>query len=83
MDYFDIVAGVQQGDILVPYLFLICLDYVLIMSIDKRKENGFKLTKERSRRYLAKTITKADDADDLALLASALDQGETLLHSLE
>ena len=25
-DFFDIVAGVLQGDALAPYLFLICLD---------------------------------------------------------
>ena len=25
-DYFDIIAGVLQGDTLVPYLFNICLD---------------------------------------------------------
>ena len=49
-DYFDIVAGVLQGDILAPYLFIICLDYVLRTSIDKIKENSFKLTKERSKR---------------------------------
>ena len=53
-DYFDIVAGVLQGDTLAPYLFIICLDYILRTSIDKIKENGFKLTKERSRRYPAK-----------------------------
>ena len=52
-DYVDIVAGVLQGDTLASYLFIICLDYVLKMSIDKMKENGFKLTKERSRRYPA------------------------------
>ena len=82
-DYFDIVAGVLQGDTLVPYLFIICLDYVLRRPVDKIKENGFKLTKERSRRYPAKTITDADYADDIALLANAPAQAETLLHSLE
>ena len=25
-DFFDIVAGVQLGDTLAPYLFIICLD---------------------------------------------------------
>ena len=42
-DYFNIVAGVLQGDTLAPYLFIICLDYVLRTSIDLMKENGFKL----------------------------------------
>ena len=82
-DYFDIVAGVLQGDTLAPYLFITCLDYVLRTSIDKMKENDFKLTKERSRRYPAQTITGADYADAIALLANTPDQAETLLHSLE
>ena len=66
--YFDIVAGVLQGDTLAPYLFIICLEYVLRTSIDKMKDNGFKLTKERSRNYPALTITDADCAYDIALL---------------
>ena len=82
-DNFDIVAGVLQGDTLAPYLFIIYLDYVLRTSIDKIKENGFKLTKERSRRCPTKTITDADYAVDIALLANASTQAETLLHSLE
>ena len=82
-EYFDIVAGVLQGDTLAPYLFIICLDYVLRTSIDKIKENGFELTKKRSRRYPATTITDADYADDIAILANTPDQAETLLHSLE
>ena len=53
------------------------------MSIDKIKENVFKLTKERSRRYPAKSITDADYADDITLLANTPAQAETLLHSLE
>ena len=82
-DYFDIVAGVLQGDTLPPYLFIICLNYVLRTSIDKIKENGFKLTKERSRSYHAKTITDTDYADDIAFLTNARAQIETLLHRLE
>ena len=82
-DYFDIVAGVLQGDTLAPYLFIICLDYVLRTSIDNIRENGFELTKKRSRRYPAKTITDADYADDIALLANTPNQAETLLHSSE
>ena len=82
-EYFDIVARVLQGDTLAPYLFIIWLDFVLRTSIDKIKENGFKLTKKRSRKYPAKTITDADYADDIALLANTPNQAETLLHSLE
>ena len=83
IDYFDILAGVQQGDTLAPYLFIICLEYVFRTSIDKMKENSFTLTKERSRRYPAKTITDADNADDIALQTNSPAQAETLLHSLE
>ena len=56
---------------------------MLRTSIDEIKGNGFKLTKERSRRYPAQTITDADYADDVALLANTPAQAETLLHSLE
>ena len=81
--YFDIVAGVLQGDTLAVYLFIICLDYVLRTSTDKVRENGSELTKKRSRKYPAKTITDADYADDMAILANTPNQAETLLHSLE
>ena len=79
-EYFDIVAGVLQVDALAPYLFII---YALRTSIDKIRENGFELTKKRGRMYLTKTITDADYADDIAILANTLNQAETLLHSLE
>ena len=82
-EYFNVVAGVLQGDTLAPYLFIICLDYVLRTSIDKISENGFELTKKRSRTYPAKTITDADYADDIAILANTPNQAETLLHGLE
>ena len=47
------------------------------------KENGFTLAKERSRWYSVQTITDADYADDITLLANTPAQAESLLHSLE
>ena len=82
-DHFDIVASVLQGDTLAPYLFIICLDYVLRTSIDKMKDNSFKLAKERSKRYPAQTTMDVDYADDIAFQANTSAQAETLLHSLE
>ena len=82
-DYFDIVAGVLQGDTLAPNLLIICLDYMLRTSIDLMKANGFKLAKKRNRSYSTQTITDADYVDDIALIANTPAQAESLLHSLE
>ena len=82
-DFFDIVIGVLQGDTLAPYLFIICLDYVLRTPIVLMKENGLILKKVRSRRYPAQTITNTDYADDIALLANTPTQAESLLQSLD
>ena len=82
-NYFDIVVGVLQGATLAQYLFIICLDYVLRTPIDKMKDIGFKLTEERSRRYLGKTISCANYPDDIVLLANTPAQTENLLHNLE
>ena len=64
-DFFDIV-GVLQEDTLVPYPFIICLDYTLQTSIDLIKETGFTLEKARSRQYPAATLTDIDYANDNA-----------------
>ena len=56
---------------------------MLRTSIDKIRENGFELTKKRSRRYPAKTTTDANYSNDIAILANTSNQAETLLHSLE
>ena len=49
-DYFDIIASVLQGNTLAPYLFIICLDYVLRTSMDKMNDDGFKLTKGKNQK---------------------------------
>ena len=56
---------------------------LLVTSIDKIRENGFELSKKRSRKYPAKKITDTDYAVDIALLANTPNQAETLLHCLE
>ena len=47
------------------------------------KENGFKLAKERSRRYSKHTIMNADYADHIEPQANTTTHIESLLHSLE
>ena len=56
---------------------------VLRTSIDKMKENGFKLTKERSKGYPAQTIKDVYYADNIALLANTPAKAKSLLHNLE
>ena len=53
IDFFNIVTGVLQGDTLEPYLFIICLDYVLWISINLIKENGFRLKKKGKKQTIS------------------------------
>ena len=64
-EFFNIVTRVLQGDTFAPYLFMICLDYILWMSIYLLKENCSMQKKSRSRQYPAETITDAAYTDDL------------------
>ena len=80
---FDICAGILQGDTLAPFLFIIVVDYVLRMSVDKINDNGLMLHPRKSSRNPAVHITDADFADDIALIAGTLANAQNLLHSLE
>ena len=82
-DFFDIVAGVLQGDTLALHLFIIWLDYVIWTSIDLMKENGFTQKIARSSWCPAETIVDSDYAGDIALLGNTHVQAESQLHSLE
>ena len=44
------------------YIYIYIVNFIVIAMkwIDKMKENGFKQTKERSRRYSTQTITDPD-----------------------
>ena len=81
-DYFDIVAGVLQGDTLAPYLIIICRDYVLRTSIDKITENGFELTKKEAEGTPQKQLS-TPTTPMTAILANTPNQAEALLHRLE
>ena len=56
-DFLNIIVGVLQGDTIKPYLFILCLDYVLLTTIDPIKENSFTLKETRSRWYFTKTLS--------------------------
>ena len=71
---FAIVAGVLQGDTLAPYLFIICLDYVLPTTIYFIKENGLIHKKAGSRWYPAETTTDSNYAVDVVFLVNLLKQ---------
>ena len=81
---FNILAGVLQGDILVPYLFVIALDYALREANDGREEElGFQLDKRQSRRIGPEVLTDLDFADDIALLSGEVQQAQELLSRVE
>ena len=82
-EFFDNLTGVLQGDTLAPFLFVICLDYVLRISVDKCNEYGLTLELARSRRFHTKKITDADYAEDLALLSDNSYNAQKLLHILK
>ena len=82
-DFFEISAGVLQGDTLAPYLFIIALDYALRQATENNTELGFTQEKAKSSRYPATKITDADYADDLAALSDNIEDATTLLQCIE
>ena len=81
--YFEITNGVLQGDTLAPFLFIICLDYILKTSLYNNRELGFNLKERKSRRYPAEQITDTDYADDIAVTSNTMKYANTLLLKIE
>ena len=67
-DNLDIIAGVLLSGTLVPFLFIICQDYVLRTSLDLTKK--WDHSKNGKKRYLTETIMDADYTVFLAFLTS-------------
>ena len=81
--FFQIHAGVLQGDTLAPYLFIIAVDYAMRTAISNSDDCGFTLEKAKSRRHPALWVTDIDYADGIALLSDSVDKAEKLLHNVE
>ena len=74
-EFFEILAGVLQGDSLAPYIFTIMIDYAMRQAIgNDALELGFKINRKRSRRHNPNVITDLDFADDIALVREELEQ---------
>ena len=81
--FFEITTCVLQGNTIAPFLFIICLDYVLKSSIDYSSNFSFTLKKRRSRRHPATYITDTDYADDIAITADSMENIKQLLNQVE
>ena len=81
--FFQIVAGVLQGDTLAPFLFAIVLDYIMRQVLLGKEHLGFPLDRQRSRRHHPTIITDTDFADDIALIAEEIANAQELLARLE
>ena len=83
-DYFNIRAGVLQGDTLAPFLFILVLDHALRKAIGGREEElRFPLVPRKSQRVPSVTITDLDFVDDIALVSNTIEQAQDLLLSAE
>ena len=91
-DFFEILAGVLQGDTLAPFLFIVVVDYVLRVTVGEHDHLGLTLQVGRASRLPRKANTSASStkhitdtgyADDLCMLSDTLDEAQTLLQRLE
>ena len=82
-EFFEITAGVLQDDTLAPFLFIICLDYILKKALDQTYDLGFKLIKKKRKRHTAIKMTDVDYADYIALLTDNIKDATTIFHKIE
>ena len=82
-EFFEILAGVLQGDTLAPYLFVIVMDYCMRIALEKHPDLGFTLTPARSRRVKAKKISDTEFADDIVLVTNTVKEAKELMREVE
>ena len=72
-EFFDIMAGVLQGDTLAPFLFVIVVDYIMCATIEDHIHLGFTLNKTTSRKQHLTENTCTDTGLNVVDLASAME----------
>jgi hypothetical protein len=83
-EMFEIIARVFQGNTLVPFLFIVVLDYALRKAtLGREEELRFTITPRRSSRHPKVALKDLDFADDLSLLSDEIVQAQELLLSIE
>jgi hypothetical protein len=80
-DQFAIDTGVLQRDPVAPFLFIICLNYVLRYAITD--SDGLTLKRRRSQRHPAEVLAELDYADDIAQLENTIESAQDLLNRVE
>ena len=81
--YFDIQAGVLQGDMLAPYLFIIAVDYCMRQAIKSNPEYSFTINSAKSKRTKADKISDLEFADDIALMADSAEEAVDLMRAVK
>ena len=78
-EFFTVITGVMQGDVLAPFLFIIVMDYILRRAA---KDHGFTTHPRRSARYPHKVLNELTFADDIAQLAPSIPLAQKQLDDL-
>ncbi|XP_072165156.1 uncharacterized protein [Diadema setosum] len=83
-EYFEILAGVLQGDTLAPFLIIVALDYALRIAVNcKEEELEFTLVPRQSRCIPSVMVTDLEFADDIALISDMTEKARELLLAVE
>ena len=78
-EFFNVLTGVMQGDVLAPYLFIIVMDYILNRAA---KNHGVFTHARTSTRCPERVLNELAFADDIANLASSIPAAQEQLNSL-
>ena len=78
-EFFEVLTGVMQGDVLAPFLFIIVMDYVIQKSA---RNHGFTTHQRRSTRIPEQVLNELAFADDIANLSSSVTTAQQQLQDL-